>query len=62
MYRRNIVHPRVKCRSRSVTMDDSGLSASWQICVWSLISLEALVFEKLMPTIQESGSYVTPAC
>ena len=36
----------MKRRSVSATVDGSGQSASWQKCVWSFISLEALVFKK----------------
>ena len=33
-------------RSVSATVDGSGQIASWQKCVWSFISLEALVLKK----------------
>ena len=65
MHRLNIVQPSIESRSRSVTGNGSGQSASWQMRVWSFISLEALVFEKqinlklLMP---KSDPYFAHAC
>ena len=41
-----IVPSSMKSRSRSVMVNGSGQDASWQMCVWSFISLEALMFEK----------------
>ena len=44
MHRLNIVQLSLKSRSRSVRVDGSGQGESHQI--WSVISIEALVFEK----------------
>ena len=46
MFRLHIVQPSMKSWSRSVAVDGNGQDASWEMCVWSFISLEALVFEK----------------
>ena len=42
----NIFQSSLISRSRSVILDGSEQGASWQMCVWSFICLEALIFEK----------------
>ena len=69
----NTVKLSMKSWSRSATVDGSGQGTSWQKCVCSFFSLEALEFEKqvkctatlfILPppmAMAESDPYVAPA-